>query len=127
MTIPYPLELPIAIRYLGILPLIIGFGFFVWTQFLFDRKGKGTLAPWDAPKKLVISGPYKYSRNPMILAVLIIVGSQALVFQSLSVFIWCLLFFIITTIYFIYQEEPALEQKFGEEYTRYKRTVRRWF
>lgn len=111
---------------LGVLLIILGLGFVVYTNKAFLRVGKGTLAPWDPPKKLVVAGAYKYVRNPMISGVLMIVLGEALIFSSIELFILFILFFIVNHIYFVYSEEPSLIKRFGDDYIEYKKNVPRW-
>jgi protein-S-isoprenylcysteine O-methyltransferase Ste14 len=92
----------------------------------FIRIGRGTLAPWSPTKKLVVSGLYRYVRNPMILGVWIVLFGEALALKSQNILIWAVSFFIINTIYFIVYEEPDLEDRFGNEYRDYKKHVFRW-
>ncbi len=93
---------------------------------LFFKIGKGTLAPWNPTQKLVIQGPYKYCRNPMITGVLSILFAEALWFNNSIIMVWMLLFFVISTLYFFYKEEPDLQKRFGSAYTQYKKHVPRW-
>jgi len=90
------------------------------------RIGNGTIMPWDASKKLVIAGLYRYVRNPMILSLLAILLGEAIAFGSNGIYIVAVIFFIINTLYFRLSEEPALERRFGEEYAEYKANVPRW-
>jgi protein-S-isoprenylcysteine O-methyltransferase Ste14 len=92
----------------------------------FIRLGKGTLAPWAPPKNLVIRGPYRYVRNPMIIGVLTFLIGEAICFQSKIILVRAVCFFVINTIYFIIYEEPNLEDRFGENYCAYKKHVPRW-
>lgn len=94
---------------------------------LFINIGKGTLAPWSPTRKLVILGPYRYVRNPMISGVLMTLLGESIAFGSMGIFIWFLLFFMVNHIYFLYSEEPGLAERFGEEYLIYKKNVPRWF
>ena len=108
--------------------MIGAFGLFLffYTVFLFRKIGKGTLAPWSEKQKLVVAGPYRYCRNPMISGVLFILIGEALVLHSLSILTWSGCFFVINTIYFLVSEEPALERRFGDDYKQYKKQVSRW-
>ena len=110
----------------GMIVFAAGFVLFVATVFLFATRGRGTLAPWDPPSRLVIAGPYRYVRNPMIAGVILIIIAESLIFRSLSLAEWAAAFFVINAIYFPLIEEPGLERRFGEEYRRYKRHVRRF-
>jgi protein-S-isoprenylcysteine O-methyltransferase Ste14 len=117
----------------GLLPTLVG-GVLVGlgvllvyrTVSLFATIGRGTLAPWDPPRTLVIRGPYRYVRNPMISGVLAILLGEAILFGSFSVFSWFLLFFAINALIMPLIEEPLLEGRFGSDYVDYKRSVPRW-
>lgn len=111
---------------LGVLFMITGLVFLTWTNLLFVALGKGTLAPWDATENLVIAGPYRYVRNPMIMGVVSTLIGEALIFGSLYLFGWALLFAAINHVWFVFWEEPDLEQKFGRPYVEYKAMIPRW-
>jgi len=110
----------------GLALILSGLTMMIITISSFIRIGKGTLAPWAPTKQLVIKGPYRYVRNPMILGVMTVLLGEALSLWSKNIFIWAGAFFLINTIYFILYEEPNLEKRFGEEYRRYKKHVSRW-
>ncbi|MHA1151673.1 MAG: methyltransferase family protein [Alphaproteobacteria bacterium] len=103
-----------------------GLTFGVWTASLFTRFGEGTPAPWDPPKKLVVLGPYRHVRNPMITSVLAMLAAEALLFQSWPLAAWLAVFFTANAIYFPLSEEPGLAHRFGNDYDRYKAKVPRW-
>src|SRR5215831_7421549 len=77
---------------IGVLPLLAGLVLFFWCNGLFTFVGKGTLAPIDAPIFLVRAGPYHWIRNPMYVAVLTIILSEAILFHSLAVVGYALAF-----------------------------------
>jgi protein-S-isoprenylcysteine O-methyltransferase Ste14 len=106
--------------------MIGGLTMLVFTISLFATEGKGTLAPWDPTQELVVSGPYRSCRNPMITGVLGILIGESLFFNQLFVLAWAALFFTINHLYFIFKEEPGLERRFGDDYRRYKEKVPRW-
>ena len=108
--------------------LLMGSGLYYLsiTIWLFINIGRGTLAPWSPTSKLVVIGPYRHVRNPMISGVSMTLLGESIVVGSLGIFILFLLFFIINHIYFIYSEEPGLATRFGDEYLAYKRNVPRW-
>ncbi len=112
--------------WIGILFAAIGLTFAAWTVRLFLRAGEGTPAPWDPPKRLVVRGPYRHVRNPMITSVLFMLGAESLFFGSWHLAGWTLIFLAINAIYFPLMEEPGLERRFGEEYRQYKANVPRW-
>jgi protein-S-isoprenylcysteine O-methyltransferase Ste14 len=111
---------------IGVALIALGFALWVWTVRLFMRIGKGTLAPWDPTRKLVVEGPYRHVRNPMITAVLAVLLGEAAVFGSQGLLIWAALFLGINWAYFVLHEEPGLERRFGDEYRAYRRNAPRW-
>jgi protein-S-isoprenylcysteine O-methyltransferase Ste14 len=115
--------LPVLI---GLALIAGGVALWVWTVRLFDRIGKGTLAPWDATRHLVVEGPYAHVRNPMITAVLAVLLGEAALFGSPALLIWSAVFFAINWVYFVLVEEPGLERRFGDEYRAYRLAVPRW-
>ncbi len=111
---------------LGVLALAIGLALLAWTIFLFGREGDGTLAPWDPPAKLVLRGPYRHVRNPMISGVLFVLLGEAMLWASPALLGWFVLFFAVNQTVIPLWEEPSLARRFGEDYVRYTRHVRRW-
>jgi protein-S-isoprenylcysteine O-methyltransferase Ste14 len=111
---------------LGAISMTAGLVLWAWTVQLFARIGQGTLAPWDATQRLVVEGPYRYVRNPMITAVLGVLLGEAALFGSLALLICSAAFLAVNCVYFPLYEEPGLERRFGEEYLSYKRYVPRW-
>ena len=105
---------------------ITGVFLLFYTIRLFGLIGKGTLAPWHPTQKLVVAGPYRYVRNPMISGVFFILVGEMIFFHSASIGYLAGIFFVINTAYFIAVEEPSLEQRFGNDYVEYKKHVRRW-
>jgi protein-S-isoprenylcysteine O-methyltransferase Ste14 len=106
--------------------MITGLLLFIWCVDLFVRVGKGTLAPWDPTRNLVLAGPYRYARNPMIGAVALMLFGQTLIWGSLIIGLWTMVFVGINHFYFVYVEEPALEKRFGDNYRTCKARVPRW-
>ena len=98
----------------------------IWTARLFVRIGDGTPAPWDPPTKLVVFGPYRHVRNPMITGVLLVLAGEALFFGSWPLVGWLLVFFLIHAVYLFKVEEPGLERRYGEDYQAYRTNVPRW-
>lgn len=116
----------ISIKIVGWLIAVAGSALFVYTVFLFKTIGQGTLAPWSPTQKLIVEGPYRYCRNPMISGVFFMLLGESLMLYSIYILAWTVLFFIINTFYFILIEEPGLMQRFGGDYLRYKKHVPRW-
>jgi protein-S-isoprenylcysteine O-methyltransferase Ste14 len=109
----------------GAFLLLAGLVLFVAAVSLFSRFGKGTLAPWDPPAHLVVRGPYRFVRNPMISGVLLIVAGESLVMRSTELMLWTGAFFLLNAIFIPLFEEPQLARRFGEEYRRYRQNVPR--
>ncbi len=112
--------------WLALLPAGAGLGLAVWTVKLFMTFGDGTPAPWDPPQKLVIRGPYRHVRNPMITGVLFMLLAEAMLFKSWPLALWMGVFFTGNAIYFPLFEEKGLEKRFGDAYRAYKAHVPRW-
>jgi len=110
----------------GMIMVTIGTAIALWCVFTFVFIGKGTPAPFDPPRKLVIRGPYRFVRNPMYIGAGMTLAGMALFYESLSVFIYACLFFLITHLFVVLYEEPTLRRTFGDEYEAYFRRVRRW-
>jgi protein-S-isoprenylcysteine O-methyltransferase Ste14 len=98
----------------------------IWTARLFVKVGRGTLAPWDPTSRLVVLGPYRYVRNPMITGVGLILAGEALFFRSWWIAIELAVFLAVNAIYFPLVEEPGLRRRFGAEYEEYCSRVPRW-
>ncbi len=116
----------VAVQAPGVLVFAVGLLIFGASLRHFAVQGRGTLAPWDPPKTLVIDGPYRYVRNPMISGVLFILFGEALVLISWPHARWALYFLCLNLIYIPLLEEPILERRFGDSYREYRRHVRRF-
>jgi len=114
------------LRYLGVISVLIGITILFWCLWEFIRKGKGTPAPYDPPKKLVVSGLYKLTRNPMYVGVILVLFGEALFFESALLLLYAGLMFLIFHIWVIITEEPYLRSTFGESYKRYCESVPQW-
>lgn len=113
-------------RLAAVAVLALGLLLFCSCVLLFVRVGQGTLAPWDPTRKLVVVGPYRHVRNPMISAVALVLLSLSLFKGSWLVAAWTGAFFCINHVYFLLSEEPGLESRFGQSYRLYKSRVPRW-
>jgi protein-S-isoprenylcysteine O-methyltransferase Ste14 len=89
--------------------------------------GKGTPAPFDPPRKLVVRGPYRFLRNPMYLGAGLAVGGAALFFESIQLLAFVALFLLATHLFVLFYEEPTLRRTFGPEYEAYCGRVHRWW
>ena len=114
-----------ALQALGLALLGLGLLLFVASLRRFATEGRGTLAPWDPPRRLVVRGPYRYVRNPMISGVVLVLFGEALVLLSKPHLQWAVIFLGINAVYIPLFEEPLLGQRFGESYREYCRNVPR--
>jgi protein-S-isoprenylcysteine O-methyltransferase Ste14 len=113
--------------YLSISLIIAGTVLYVDTAFWgFAMRGKGTPAPIDPPKKLVVEGPYRVVRNPMYCAVALVIVGEAAMFRSVALLELAVCLFAAAALFVSLYEEPALRRKFGAEYDEYCRRVPRW-
>ena len=110
----------------GIVLIGAGVALFAWCVALFAKIGRGTLAPWDPTQRLVIVGPYRLSRNPMIAGVALALAGQALYHGSMWLATWAIAFIGVNHIYFLLVEEPSLRRRFGAGYRDYAAQVPRW-
>ena len=111
---------------IGCVLLLCGISIAVWTMLLFHFLGRGTAAPWDPPKHLVIAGPYRHVRNPMLTSVFMMQGAEVLLLNSWVIFIFLVIFVIGNMLYFPFVEEKSLEKRFGDAYRKYRENVPRW-
>lgn len=117
----------VVLQLLGAASIGLGLVLFVASLRQFAARGKGTLAPWDPPKNLVVEGPYRYVRNPMISGVFFVLAGEALVLRSWPHGQWALLFLVINLVFIPLFEEPQLERRFGASYAEYRQHVGRIF
>jgi protein-S-isoprenylcysteine O-methyltransferase Ste14 len=104
----------------------VGLALIVRTVALFASEGRGTLAPWDPTSRLVVRGPYRHVRNPMISGVLFVLLGEAAALGSVALLLWFAAVFALNAVYIPLVEEPGLVSRFGAEYQRYRRHVPRW-
>lgn len=128
---PYAASFPpqsVALWLAGAAFAVMGLLLMGWTMMLFNAKGGGgSPAPWNPIHNLIIVGPYRHVRNPMLLGVILFLIAESLVLQSAPIAIWVIFFFMLNTAYFMKFEEPELEARYGAAYTRYRQAVPRWF
>ncbi len=110
----------------GFIFVIMGLVCLLWCARDFYVSGKGTLAPWAPPQKLVTVGLYRYSRNPMYVAVLLILSGWAALFLSPALTIYTLIVMAAFHLRITLAEEPWLAQKHADEWQDYASRVRRW-
>jgi protein-S-isoprenylcysteine O-methyltransferase Ste14 len=121
---PGPWALPTALA--GGALILVGAAMLLDSFVRFAVQGLGTPAPPAPTRKLVITGAYRFVRNPMYVAVLALVFGQALVFQSPGLLLYGALVWLAFHVFVEHFEEPRLRRDFPAEYDRYKRNVSRW-
>jgi protein-S-isoprenylcysteine O-methyltransferase Ste14 len=115
----------VALLVVGVCTGVVGLWLFGYSLAHFISRGRGTLAPWDPPRRLVVSGPYRFVRNPMISGVCFVLVSEALILRSPAHGWWAAAVLLINAIYIPLIEEPTLHSRVGEPYREYSRHVRR--
>ena len=115
-----------APRTIGFIPFIAGVVLLGWCVRDFYVAGNGTLAPWDPPRNLVIVGLYRVSRNPMYIAVSLVLIGWAVSYRSLTLAIYTLAVMVMFELRVIFGEEPWLERTHRDEWRRYAARVPRW-
>lgn len=105
----------------------VGGMIYLWCVWDFASFGRGTPAPIDAPKRLVVRGLYRYTRNPMYVGVLTVIVGWTVLFQTLPLLLYALCVGSVFHLFVVFYEEPHLAQIFGTEYEQYRSRVGRWF
>ena len=110
--------------YIAMLFLALGLLLTIWSvRTFYTRGGEGTPGPWRPVSNLIISGPYRYVRNPMILGVVDLLLFESALFASISLLLWAIVFFVGNIIYFKTFEEKELIKRFGADYENYRNEV----
>lgn len=104
----------------------IGAAIALWCIATFTTIGKGTPAPFDPPRRLVVRGPYRWVRNPMYIGGGTALAGAAAFYRSLALLLYTAIFFAACELFVLLYEEPHLRRAFGPEYEGYCRSVHRW-
>jgi protein-S-isoprenylcysteine O-methyltransferase Ste14 len=115
-----------ASHWVGFALLLPGAVIIVWCFIHFVRRGHGTPAPYDPPRRLVLVGPYKCVRNPQYLGVILVALGEAFLSGRIILFGYAITLAIGYHLFVRFYEEPTLRRTFGEEYVRYCAVVSRW-
>jgi protein-S-isoprenylcysteine O-methyltransferase Ste14 len=110
--------------------MVIGFAgaaLALWCVVTFARVGRGTPAPFDPPRRLVVRGPYRFVRNPMYEGTGLALAGAALFYESLPILGYTGIFFLAAHLFIVMYEEPTLRRSFGQEYAAYCSRVPRWW
>lgn len=111
---------------LGAMLLVSGAALALACVFTFALIGRGTPAPFDAPRRLVVAGPYRWVRNPMYIGAGLALLGAAIFFGSFGLALYTIAFWSAAHLFVLFYEEPVLRRRFGPEYEDYARTRRRW-
>ncbi len=111
---------------LGAVLIVLGVGMAAWAVSLFRREGTEINPTSESNKKLVISGPFRYTRNPMYLALVVLTLGIAFVAGSLPMFLVPVLLFVTANFAHIPFEEAKMRRQFGPAFDDYTRRTRRW-
>ena len=113
-------------RFLGIPAVAAGLAIYGWCARDFAVRGRGTPAPWDAPRRMVVGGLYRRVRNPMYIGILSIIAGEAVFFGSAPLLAYGFLVFLAFHQRVVRYEEPTLRHAFGDSYDAYCGSVGRW-
>jgi protein-S-isoprenylcysteine O-methyltransferase Ste14 len=123
--VPVMIVIPRPYNYLGVLLMILALVLMTRASSLF-RKSGNSFGLKEGGAVLIISGPFRFSRNPIYLSMLMWQTGLAVLLGSLIVFLFPILLFLLANFLVIPREEKDLEQKLGQQYYEYKQSVRRW-
>ena len=112
-------------RYLGLAPIILGVAIYIFCSGSFIFVGKGTPIPFTPTKELIVTGLFRFVRNPLYIAGVLVLVGEAILFQSLGILIYCLVMFGVFNVH-VLMEETLLAEKFGARYKQYCKSVPRW-
>jgi protein-S-isoprenylcysteine O-methyltransferase Ste14 len=115
-----------AFHWIGVIPVAIGTSLLLWCVRDFYVAGRGTLAPWTPPKRLVAVGLYRFSRNPMYIAVITILVGWAVMFRTMALIIYAVSVTILFHLRVVLAEEPFLARTHGTQWEEYRSRVPRW-
>jgi protein-S-isoprenylcysteine O-methyltransferase Ste14 len=122
-----PAAVWLPVRWVGAFLLVVSGGFLIHAFARFVIDGVGTPAPITPPELLVVTGVYRYVRNPMYLAVTAAIGGQALLFGQLWLLVYAAIFLLVTVCFVRWYEEPTLQRQFPVQYQAYRSAVPGWW
>ena len=113
-------------RAVGASLMVAGGAVVLWCFLSFVLVGRGTPAPFDAPRRLVPTGPYRWVRNPMYLGAFTVLAGFGLWHRSLAMVLFVVPVALLFHAFVLFYEEPTLTRRFGDEYAAYRARVKRW-
>ena len=122
-----PIYTNLYLKILGVIFFLGGFSVVIYSTFLHIKTGRATPLPViEQPRKFIVSGFYKYSRNPMYLSEIFIFLGLFFLLGYILLFLYPMIFFLVVNAFVVYIEEPELHKKFKGQYTEYSKKVPRW-
>jgi protein-S-isoprenylcysteine O-methyltransferase Ste14 len=115
-----------VVQVLGIAAVAAGSALAISCVLVFAFIGRGTPAPFDSPRRLVVRGPYRWVRNPMYVGAALALAGAAVFYGSLALLVFTIGFLVATHLFILFYEEPVLQRLFGAEYEAYRARVGRW-
>lgn len=106
--------------------IALGAVLYGWCVWKFAAVGRGTPGLWDAPRRVVAAGPYRWVRNPIYIAALVVVLGESWLFTSLRLVEYAGVMAVFFHLFVVGYEERTLSRRFGASYLEYRRTVPRW-
>ena len=122
----FPVDLGNPVHLAALLAIVAGALLLLACIWEFARSGRGTLAPVDPPRELVVRGLYRYMRNPMYVGVTTVLAGELLLVRTRAMLGYALVWLVAVNVFVMAYEEPTLRAKFGESYVRYTKEVGRW-
>jgi protein-S-isoprenylcysteine O-methyltransferase Ste14 len=127
-VVPWLLRPPATEVHVAGLPVLaLGVVLLLWCVRDFYVAGRGSLAPWAPPRNLVVVGLYRWSRNPMYIAVLTMLCGWAITFESRGLWIYAAAIAVAFHLRVVFGEEPWLARTHGQAWADYRASVSRWF
>jgi protein-S-isoprenylcysteine O-methyltransferase Ste14 len=119
-------DAPLPLQIAGWSLIAVGLAALLHSFARFVTEGRGTPAPVAPTERLVVGGLYRYVRNPMYVAVTALIVGQALVLGRPGLLLYALAFFLVTSAFARFYEEPVLRERYGSQYDEYRRAVPAW-
>ena len=119
-------RLPTPVAWYAMPVIVAGVALYTWCVWEFATTGRGTPGLWDAPRRVVAAGPYRWVRNPIYIAAFLIVAGEAWLFGSVGVLLYAAGLVAACHLVIVGYEEPRLRRRFGDSYEAYLHTVSRW-
>jgi protein-S-isoprenylcysteine O-methyltransferase Ste14 len=110
----------------AVVVIAAGAALYAWCAWTFAATGGGTPGPWDAPRRVVGTGPYRWVRNPIYIGALLVIGGEAWLLSSVALMVYAGAMAVTFHLFVICYEERTLRRRFGPAYAEYTRTVSRW-